>query len=410
MMILGLITATLLASAASQPQEGTSWTVWADKVYTASGDVLEGAAVRVQDGKITAIAPGARAPEGANALRAAALTPGMIDLSVRVLSDWTGVEHEREVNAGMRAADAVDLFDERWKSVARTGVTTALVNPPDYDVIGGLGLAVKTAGGPSGSALPLATDLVVRGAIGSQPSARNHPAFGRPEDLYSRRPTTRMGVEWEHRAAFYAAAASRGDSARAFPGSAELVRVLDGELPFFVQAWTTQDIRTAVFLKEEIEREGLGQPRLVIDAAAEAWREPQLLVRSKVAVVLPPYAPLGRTGEGAFMAIDSAAQLHELGVPLALSAHGGTGGESLGHQAGWAMRGGLPFDAALEAVTIAPARMLGLDDRVGSLEVGKAADLVLWSGEPFEASSAVIGVLVDGRLVLDPRAGAEKAD
>jgi imidazolonepropionase-like amidohydrolase len=67
------------------------------------------------------------------------------------------------------------------------------------------------------------------------------------------------------------------------------------------------------------------------------------------------------------------------------------------------MRGGLAFDAALAAVTINPARIAGIDKRVGSLEAGKDADLVLWSGPPFEPTSAVIGVLVDGRLVLDPR-------
>ena len=149
----------------------------------------------------------------------------------------------------------------------------------------------------------------------------------------------------------------------------------------------------------------------MIDAAAEAWREPALLTRSAVAIVLPPFAPMGRTGEGAFMTIESALALHELGVPFALSAHGNTNtGNSLGRQASWAMRGELPFDAALEAVTIGAARLIGVDDSVGSLEVNKTTDLVLWSGEPFEASSAVIGVLVDGRLVLDPRASAEKAD
>jgi len=408
-MILGLILSSLLAPVAVQELEGNSWSVWADRVYTAAGDLLEGAVIRVEEGKIAAVAPGGSAPAGA--LRAAAVTPGMVDLSVRLLSGWTGVEHAREVNAGMRASDAVELFDERWKAVARSGVTTALVNPPDFNVIGGLGLAVKTAGGPDGAARELAPERVVRGAMGAQPSTRNHPAFGRPEDLYSRRPTTRMGVEWEHRAAFYDAAASRADAQRAFPGSPELLRVLDGELPFMVQAWTTQDIRTAVFLKEEIEREGLGRPRFVIDAAAEAWREPQLLVRSGVAVVLPPFAPLGRTGEDAFMTIGSAKLLSDLGVPLALSAHGNTSaGNSLCRQAGWAMRGGLSFAAALAAVTITPARLIGVDERVGSLEVGKDADLVLWSGEPFEASSAVIGVLIDGRIVLDPRAGAEQAD
>jgi imidazolonepropionase-like amidohydrolase len=407
-MISAWVLSLLAAALPAQEGEETSWTVFADKVYTSAGKVLDGAVIRVQDGRIAAITPGSSAP--GDALEAAAITPGMVDLSVRMLSGWSGVEHYREIQPDSRAADAVDLFDARWKALARTGVTTALVNPPDFDVIGGLGTAVKTSGGPQGAAREFAPDRVVRGAMGDQPSNRNHPAFGRPEDLYSRRPTTRMGVEWEHRKAFYDAAASRSDEERAFPGSEQLVRVLDGEIPFMVQAWTTQDIRTAVFLSEEIVREGLGQPRFVIDAAAEAWREPQLLVRSKVSIVLPPFAPAGRTGEGAFMATHSASLLHGLGVPIALSAHGSTRpGSALGAQAGWARRGGLALDAALEAVTIAPARMIGVDDRVGSLEAGKDADLVLWSGEPFEASSAVIGVLVDGHLVLDPRA-TERTD
>ncbi|HVS17992.1 MAG TPA: amidohydrolase family protein, partial [Planctomycetota bacterium] len=73
---------------------------------------------------------------------------------------------------------------------------------------------------------------------------------------------------------------------------------------------------------------------------------------------------------------------------------------------GWAMRGGLSLEAALAAVTTTPARLVGLEDQVGAVASGRAADLVLWSGTPFEASSAVIGVLVDGVLVLDPRASA----
>jgi imidazolonepropionase-like amidohydrolase len=72
-------------------------------------------------------------------------------------------------------------------------------------------------------------------------------------------------------------------------------------------------------------------------------------------------------------------------------------------QAGYAMQGGLPFDAALAAVTTVPARLLGVADRVGTLEVGKDADLVLWSGMPFEPSSRVIAVIVDGVLRFDAR-------
>ncbi|HVS17096.1 MAG TPA: hypothetical protein VMT18_00755, partial [Planctomycetota bacterium] len=329
---LALSLAAQGATAQEAPQ--TSWTVFAERLYTGDG-MRENQLIQIRDGKITAIGPGSRT--GDKGLNAAAVTPGMVDLSVRVLSGWSGVEHADEVSPHMRAADAVDLFDERWLAVARTGVTAALVNPPDYDVIGGRGLVVKTAGGVGGSARELAADAVLRGAIGSQPSQRNHPAFGRPEDLFSRRPTTRMGVEWEQRRAFWEVAAKRGTDAAREPGNAALLAVLDGELPYFVQAWTTQDIRTTVYLKEELERERLGTPIVVVDAAAEAWREPELLVRSGVAVVLPPFPPQGRTGDGAFMTQTSAYELVERGVPVALSAHGDTSASgALGRQAGWA--------------------------------------------------------------------------
>jgi imidazolonepropionase-like amidohydrolase len=143
---------------------------------------------------------------------------------------------------------------------------------------------------------------------------------------------------------------------------------------------------------------------MILDAAAEAWKEPQLLVRSGVAVVLPPFPASGRTGEGSFMAWDVAKLLHDQGVPIALSSHGRPEYEDrLAMQATYAMRGGLAFDDALAAVTIAPARMLGVEKRVGTVEVGKDADLLLWNGPPLEPSSRIVGVLLDGALVVDPR-------
>ena len=217
-----------------------------------------------------------------------------------------------------------------------------------------------------------------------------------------------MGVEWVFRNAYYIAIIAAKKAERdADPRQEErneiLMRTMRGELPVIVEAWATQDIRTAIFLKEEFQI-----PHMFVDAAAEVWREPDLLVRSGMGVILPPHTFDGRTNEGAFFAWESAAKVHELGVPLALSAHGSRDiGARLGQQAGFAMRGGLPFEAALAAVTINPARMVGIDDRVGSIEVGKDADLLLWNGKPFEPTSTVIGVLLDGELVLDPRTPSE---
>ncbi|MCC7014932.1 MAG: amidohydrolase family protein [Planctomycetes bacterium] len=388
----------LLAGAPQEDKDRTSWTISAEWVYTAAGDAIEGGLVTVSDGKIRSVSSG----DGGQ-LQCFAVTPGLVDLSVRIDRGWNAVEQSREVTPEMRVVQALDWFDEGWMREARSGVTTAMVNVSDRNVVGGMSVVVKTAGA-SPQARTVKADSVLYGAIGSAPSSSNHPAYGRPDDFYSRRPTTRMGVEWEWRKAFYDAALAQRDKSKQVAGTTELQKVLAGEFPLMIQAWTTQDIRTAVFLKEELEREGLGAPRLIVDAAAEAWREPDLLVRTKTPVVLPPFAPQGRTGEGSFFALETAAQLDAKGLLVALSGHGARQvSQRLAYQPGYAMRGGMTFDAALKTVTINPARMVGVDRRVGSLESGKDADLVLWSGKPFELSSAVIGVLVDGRLILDPR-------
>jgi imidazolonepropionase-like amidohydrolase len=399
--LLASLTSAAPAGAREEPRR--AWTVQAEQIYTGTGRSISGGTVTVGNGKISAIGSASDDVMPNTVLKAFAVTPGLIDASARI-SERTSVEQSREVTAELRVADTLDLHAIEWDRQLRSGVTTVLAAPPDFNVIGGLAVVIKTGGEPTIAARTLKPDAVLRGAMGSQPSQSNHPAFGRPTDFFSRRPTTRMGVEWEWRKAFYDAAASRKDPARAFPGSESLVSVLDGELPLSIQAWTTQDIRTAVFLKEEVEREGFGKPRLFLDAAAEAWKEPQLLVRSHTPVVLPPFPTAGRTGEGSFMAWDVAKVLQDQGVLIALSSHGAPGIEGrLGMQAGYAMQGGLPFDAALAAVTINPARILGVEKRVGSLEVGKDADLVLWSGPPFEPSSRVIAVLLDGELKFDAR-------
>ena len=234
------------------------------------------------------------------------------------------------------------------------------------------------------------------GAIGSQPSQRNSSAFGRPTSFFNRRPTTRMGVEWEWRKSFFEAAQAKEPD----PSQKMLLDALAGKVGVFVQAWATQDIRTAVFLKEEMAREGFGEMRLVIDAGAEAWREPAMLVRTNTAVVLPPVPAQGRTTDGALMSIECARVLRDNGIAFALSGHGSA---RLDIQAGLAMRGGLTREQALRAVTLTPAQLLGVDERVGSVEAGKDADLLLWNGEPFEATSRPVGVLVGGHLALDPR-------
>lgn len=375
----------------------------AERVYTGTGEILKNALIEVRDGKISSLRPGRSAPEGV--LQVKAITAGMIDLSARLHTNFNSVEQSSEVQPHLDVAGSVNLYDKRFARLARTGVTTILVNPLDRNVIGGRGVALKTHGPMDVEARRLKGRPILRGAIGSEPSAANHAAFGRPTDFYSRRPTTRMGVEWEWRKAFFDAVAAERLPEKDFPGAGDLRDALAGKSTVMIQAWTTQDIRTAVYLDEEMQREGFGDLDLVIDAGAEAWKEPAILVRNSTIVVLPPHTAGGRIGsDGAFFAWNTANLLVEQGLTVCLSAHGaGPGPATLGHQAGFAMRGGLSFDRALAAVTSAPAAVLGLSDRLGAVAEGMDADLALWNGRPFASTSRVTGVVIDGVMVVDPR-------
>lgn len=396
----------LLTAALAAPIEDSardSWSLHAERVYTGAGEVLKNALIVVEDGKIQSIRPGRSAPEGA--VSVAAVTAGMIDLSVRVNGGLRGVEQAREIQPHLSVAPAIDLFDPAWARLASSGITTALVSPQDSNVIGGHAVALRTAGPADLAARELTLPRpILRGAIGTQPSSGNRPAFGRPTDFYNRRPTTRMGVEWEWRKAFFDAVIAAGDPAREFAGAEELRSALRGERLVMIQAWATQDIRTAVYLKEELAREGFGELHLVIDAAAEAWREPDFLTRTGTSIVLPPFPANGRASDGAFMAWQQSVALADAGVHVCLSSHGATPASArLDRQAGFAIRAGMTFDQALAAVTTNPAAVLGLSERVGTVEVGKDADLCMWSGKPFQATSRVVGVLVQGELASDPR-------
>lgn len=391
-----------IALGTTEPATIESTVIFADAIYTSTGSVIENGAVTVTDGKITAITPG-KTP-GDDDIHVGAITAGMIDLSARVVRGLETVEQTNEVTPQMRVEHAIDWFDAEWGRQQRSGVTTVLLSPQDQNVIGGLSVAVKTAGTPVLEERAVKRDACLRGAMGQQPSNNNHSAWGRPTDFFSRRPTTRMGVEWEWRKAFFDAAQARAAGTEATPDAQGLLDVLDGKRPLFIQAWATQDIRTAVFFKEEMATEGFGEVTLILDAAAEAWREPDLLVRSKTAIVLPPLPDFGRADDGAFMALSTAKKLVDAGVPVALSSHGARADrDRLAMQGALARRGGLSLEQALAAVTITPAQMIGIADRVGSVEVGKDADLALWNGEPFQATSRVVGTVIDGVLSVDPR-------
>ena len=168
-------------------------------------------------------------------------------------------------------------------------------------------------------------------------------------------------------------------------------------MPLAIAAARESDIRQAIALGDDY---GV---RIVIVGGQSAWKVAPLLAARKIPVVLNPFDDLPATFDELGARLDNAAILDKAGVMIAFSVPGihmsHDAGSALREAAGLAVANGLPWEAALRAVTINPARIFGVGDHYGTLAVGMDADLVIWDSDPLEPGSAPTTVLVQGRDV-----------
>ncbi len=320
---------------------------------------------------------------------------------------FTWGDNEAEVIPHRRVMDSVNLTSRDFERLASEGVTTVFVSPDSASVIGARGAIVKT-GGPLGGRVVRAEDAV-KASLGADPSRRgwsNQLPFGGRATMYTRRPTTRMGVEWVFRKAFFDAQRYAAGlpliGADIAPTAAfsTLNAVLAGDVPLRIQARKHHDIFTALRLAQEF---GVS---VLIEEATEAYQTIPLLKDTQTAVVFGPLY-MDADGYRAFSGETDEARLstprllQAAGVEYALTAQEGRGEESLSRQAMIAIRYGLAPAQALAAVTATPAKLMELSDRVGTLKVGADADLVVWSGAPFEATSRPVKVLINGQVAYE---------
>lgn len=319
-------------------------------------------------------------------------------------------EQSSEVVPETRVLDALNLDASDFDRLVRCGVTTVYVSPDPSAVIGARGCVVHTGGAADDRILIPAA--AVKATIGSEPSrfgtSNRTPSRYSSMSMYARRPNSRMGLVWVFRKAFYDAM-RRGEGGEAYgadtasPEATDvLADVLDKKVPLRIQARIQRDILSAIRLADEFQLD------FTLEEATEAYRCIDELKARNVPVVFGPIydAPTGlrsRSGEGQRSRFFTFQALLNAGVKTALSAQEYREEDGLARQAMFAMRYGVSFDDALRAVTLTPAEMIGLGDEIGSIEVGKRADLVLWSGPPLAATSRIVSVLVDGNVVVDRR-------
>ncbi|MBN1851554.1 MAG: amidohydrolase family protein [Pirellulales bacterium] len=334
---------------------------------------------------------------------------GLADLAAGVRAGVVVSEQGSEVVPHTRVLDSVNFCSSDFQRLVQGGVTTIYASPDASAVIGPRGAILKTAG-PMDQRV-LVAEAAVKATIGTEPNrlgSYNQSPYRNSVSLYTRRPNSRMGLTWVFRKAFHDAIRRKdglvayGADTSSPEASRVLYEVLEGKIPLRIQARIQQDIHTAIRLCDEFKL------RFTLEEATEAYRCIESIQASAAPVIFGPIfeRPNGIrafNNESNRSRYSTFRALLEAGVPTSLSAQDLREEDGLARQAMHAMRFGVDFEDALKAVTQTPARMLGLDGQIGTIESGKQADLVVWRGQPFAATSMVVMVFIDGNIVVDRR-------
>jgi imidazolonepropionase-like amidohydrolase len=367
--------------------------LWNARILTGKGETIEKGTLLIKNGKIVGIAAAVEKPAGMKVydLTGKTIIPGLINGASAVGVAGVSNEDGEEVAPAMRILDSFDPRSPDLSRCRQSGVTTALIEPGNRGVIGGLGAVVKTAG-PSRQAMTLRKDAVLKGAMGLAAAQGNFAPRGAAASFFTRRPTTRMGVAWEFRKAFF-----DGEKAEPHDAAGEVLRkTRSGTLQVRISAIRVTDIETALQIAEELNL------TLTLEEAQEAFKRTEVLARRKIPVLLRP-GPPPASSEPEEYRLDTFVQLIKAGVVTALLPALDSKSEQLLDSVAFAVRYGATPADALRAVTVTPAEILGVADRVGSLETGKDADLVVLSGPPHEITTRVEKVMIDGRWVYGER-------
>lgn len=354
--------------------------------------------VQIEGGRIARVGPMEDCPpvaEGDVDARGQLLLPGFVDAHCHLGLFPDGLNYESAdcneltdpVTPQLRAIDALYPQDNTFREAREGGVTTVLTGPGSGNVIAGQFAAVKTAG------------RWIDNMVLKAPAAMKFALGENPRGVYGARkqsPMTRMAAaalirETLRKAQRYAQALDEGKQPEYNAKLEALLPVVRGELPAHFHAHRADDIATAVRIGEEFQLDY----RLI--HATEGYLVADILAEKGVQVITGPILTDRSKPELAKLTLENTALLAAAGCRVAICTdHPELPIQYLPLEAALCVKHGLNREAALRSITLTAAKIAGIDHRVGSIAVGKDADLALWSGHPFDTGSRVLGVWVDG--------------
>jgi len=357
---------------------------------------IDGGTVLIQDGKIRAMGRDVAIPAGARRIDATGkvVTSGFMDslsrlglVEVGAVEETVDTRTQRdEITAAFNVADAVNPRSIVMATNRIEGLTRAVVAPaPSTSLIAGQGVVIHLGGDLAGGDFLLRTPVAMFGVLN-----RNFGGGSRAATMLRLREILHDAREYARDRKAYEQGEMRELEVSRLDLEA-LQPVIRGELPLVLVVNRASDIQAALRLGKEEKL------KLILAGVGEGWVVADEIAAAKVPVLLTPLNNLPGSFDVMGATLENAARLHKAGVTFAFMSSAAHEAYSIRQGAGNAVANGLPWDAALAALTTVPARLWGIEDSYGSLEPGKDADVVVWTGDPLEVTTWATEVFIRGK-------------
>ncbi|WP_158748718.1 amidohydrolase family protein [Acidobacterium sp. S8] len=381
------------------------------KLLTITHGTIENGVVVMSGGKIVAVGAAAstKVPAGAQVFDAKGMTvyPGLFDAETHlglteVASDANSndlAEPSDEIMPHMHVSDAFHAETVHIPVARLNGITNAIIAPASQDSVAGQDAAIQLYGRDR-DAMLLGRDIAL--AMNFEGSVRRKANYEGP----SKFPTTRMGLAAQIRQVFLDAqtyaveqeGAAKPDHKGPQPKRdlklEALLPYIKGEKPVVLSAYESYEVEVAMGIAKEFNL------KVILNHVTHAQDILDEIASYHVPVIVGPIYDAPRPDERYDAVYSLPAELRKRGVKIAFSSLGGSGDvRNLPYAAGYAVAYGLPYDEALKAITLNPAEMFGLADSLGSLDVGKTANVVVANGDPLDVRTSVKQVFIDGEAV-----------
>jgi len=390
----------------------------AGKLLTVTHGVIENGVIVMQEGKITAVgtASSVNIPSNAQVIDATGMTiyPGLIDsetslglteISAEAMTNDL-VELSDEIMPHMHTAEAFHAESVLIPVARVNGITNAVVAPESADTLPGQDSFIQLAGPSATEMLMIRDNAMPLNFTGDQ--RRNKGGSDKRKF-----PSTRMGLAAQLRQAFidaqdYKAKWSDYDRKKADAAqnkkpeplapkrdlrSEALLPYLEGKKTIVLAAESPSDLETAVSLANEFKL------KFVLNHISHSQPVLDYVASLKVPVIVGPIYEAPKEDERYDTVYSLPAQLYKRGVKIVFASYSAHNVRNLPDQAGFATAFGLPYDEALKAITINPAEVWGVADQLGSLDVGKTANVVVANGDPLDVKTEVKQVFIEGRAI-----------